>query len=93
MKTKLWSSSYGPVKLEMTLEQANSVSHSGDCLQDVRDLISNLDNQLNKIDPKALVKVLKEYGTWDSDQLSNHSNNIERLVWIAGNDIRDKEGE
>lgn len=90
METKLWRSSSGAVEIEMTLEQASRVSHQGQCYQDVVDLMSKLGNQLNKINPEVLKQDLKEYGAWDNTQLSNHQDNLERVVWIAGGDLMDQ---
>lgn len=91
MSKKLWwTSSSGQIELQMTLSQAESVSHPGQCDLDVRALIPELKNQLDKISPELLAKELKEYGAWDEKELSNHADNIERLVWIAGGDISEK---
>ena len=30
---------------------------------------------------------LRGYGAWDDDQLADHGDNIDRLIWIAGGDI------
>lgn len=74
----------------MTLKQANSASHSGDCELDVNALIPKLKKQLDKIDPKLLADELREYGAWDTVQLSNHADNLQRLVWVAACDISEE---
>ena len=43
--------------------------------------------QLARIDPDALRSELGEYGAWDSDELANHGDNLERIVWLAANDV------
>jgi hypothetical protein len=86
-----WSTGSGLIEIEMTMEQAESVSHPGPCDSDVK-FLSNLpeiSQQLAKIDPALLRKELKEYGAWDEKELSDHDQNLQRLLWIAGGDIRD----
>lgn len=42
------------------------------------------------LDPEKVRAELKEYGAWDSAELSNHADNIRRLVWIAAGDISEE---
>jgi hypothetical protein len=42
---------------------------------------------LYKLKPDVVVRVLKDYGAWDDDDLSNHDDNLDRLLWIACGDI------
>jgi hypothetical protein len=44
------------------------------------------------IDPKTLAAELQEYGAWDSEELADHEDNIERIIWIAACDIAENEG-
>jgi hypothetical protein len=80
------------IPLRLTLEQARSVSHQGQCDADVRELckVRQIRSQLRKIDPAKLASELREYGAWDAEELSNHEVNLERLVWLAGCDIREE---
>ena len=75
----------------MTLEQADSISHSGDCGADVMALsnVPEIRKQLDAIDKKALSEELAEYGTWSSSKLENHEDNIQRILWLAGGFISD----
>src|ERR1700677_2990868 len=80
----LWfTSSSGRIELQMTMEQAESVSHSGECDEDVRELskVSAIADQLAKIDPALLSAELKEYGAWDEDERADHEQNLQRLLW------------
>ena len=36
---------------------------------------------------EALRDELREYGAWDAEELSNHDENVRRMVWIAGGDV------
>ena len=80
-----WSSSSGEIALQMTKAQAHSCSHSGDCEQDVQALLQakNIKRQLDKLKPETIAKVLKDYGTWDKEELKDAEQNKIRLLWRA----------
>jgi hypothetical protein len=84
-----WSGNY--VELTLTMNEARSGSHSGRCDSDVAELRSSPRNaaQLDKIDPESLRLELKEYGAWDETELSDHSANLDRIVWLAAGYITD----
>lgn len=91
----LWyTSSSGRIELQMTWEQAESVSHSGQCDSDVSELsrVPEIKAQLDKIDPAILAGELKEHGAWSADELADHAQNLQRILWLAGGDIRDNDG-
>jgi hypothetical protein len=91
--TKLWfSTSSGRIELTMTLDQAQRAHHTGECDKDVRELSTHPDisKQLAEIDPKLLASELKEYGAWDAEELANHEQNLQRLLWLAAGDIREE---
>ena len=87
-----WTSSSGRIELKMTLEQARSVSHQGQCDDDVYSLrrMPSIRRQLDSIDPVLLANELKEYGAWDETERADHKANLERLIWIAGCDIAEE---
>jgi hypothetical protein len=43
--------------------------------------------QLERIDPKVLRDELREYGAWDDQELADHGQNLQRILWIAAGDI------
>lgn len=84
-----WSSSSGRIELQLSRTLAESCSHQGQCDADVaaaREL-PEIKAQLDKIKPDVLRAELKEYGTWDAKELADHDANLDRLVWLAANDI------
>ena len=87
-----WCSGSGQIELEMTLKQAQSVSHQGQCDEDVEFLatIPKIRRQLDKIPNKLMASELREYGAWDNEQLQDNDDNRLRLVWIAGCDIAEE---
>src|SRR5208282_47745 len=88
----LWfTSSSGHIELQMTLDQARSASHSGSCDADVLELSKDayIAAQLEKIKRGDLRYELKEYGAWDDKELSDHDQNLQRILWLAAGDIVD----
>ena len=88
----MWfSTGSGKIELQMTLEQARSASHQGQCDNDARDLskVPAIARQLAKIDPAILRDELREYGAWDENELADHDQNLQRLLWLAAGDIVD----
>ena len=88
----MWfTSSSGRIELQMTLEQARMASHQGPCDADVKFLSSlpNIARQTAKLNPAILAGELKEYGAWDKEELPDHDQNIQRLLWLAAGDIVD----
>ena len=47
-------------------------------------------SQLENIDPDILRSELSEYGAWGSDELVNHADNLERIVWLAANVVAEE---
>jgi len=91
----LWfTSSSGRIELQMTMEQAESASHSGECDDDVQELskVPAIAEQLAKIDPALLAAELKEYGAWDDEERTDHDQNLQRILWLAAGDITEQEG-
>ena len=78
-------------EIEMTKSQAASVSHAGQCDSDVKILLQDkkIIRQLKKISDEKLASELREYGAWDEKELSDRSDNEERIIWIAGGNIID----
>lgn len=86
----MWfSTSSGRIEINLTLAQARSVSHSGECLPDVQALMAvpAIRRQLVKLSPSLVRDELAEYGAWKDDELQDHTTNLQRLLWLAGCDI------
>ena len=71
------------------MAQAQSASHQGQCDDDVMALSNNrkIRRQLERISPEVLRKELAEYGAWDEQELADHGQNLQRILWIAAGDI------
>ena len=86
-----YASSCGRIELKMTRKQAESASHSGSCDESVKRLseVPAIKRQLDKIDPETLRKELAGFGCWEPEDLADHAQNIQRILWIACGDIAD----
>jgi hypothetical protein len=84
-----WTESLGRIELQITKKQAESCSHAGQCDVDVEALKLNpsIARQLKKLDPVIVSAALKGYGAWNDLELSNHNDNLTRLLWVACCDI------
>ena len=81
--------------IKMTLEQAESCTHFGPCDEDVAALskVPKIKKQLDRLPPGDLAATLKEYGAWDKDELSDHEQNLQRILWIAAGNIKEEKFE
>lgn len=89
-----WTSSSGNIEIQMTLDQAESVSVGGqDASGAVAEVLEDpfIQDQLAKISDEELIKALSEYGAWDDEELQDRARNEERLIWIAGGDISEEQ--
>ncbi len=92
---QLWAStSSGRIEIQMTLEQAQSASHQGQCDDDVRALSGALGiaEQLAALDPEVLRDELREHGAWEDEQLADHSENLQRILWLLAGDVVESHG-
>lgn len=89
----IWTSSSGRIELDLTMEQASKGYHTGKCDGDILELrsYSEIEDQLQKLDPLIVKSELKEMGAWDDLELSNHEDNLDRLLWIACGDLVEME--
>lgn len=90
---RCWSSGCGRLNLWLTLEDAASASHQGQCDDDVKALSEKdyVACQLEKMDAAQIAADLKGYGAWDAAELADHGQNLQRLVWLAACDITERE--
>ena len=84
-----FTTSSGRIELSITKRQAINAYHSGSCDHEVMALSKepNIRRQLVKLAPALVASELAEYGAWDSVELADHAQNLQRLLWIACGDI------
>lgn len=78
-------------EIKLTKDLAEKCYHTGDCMIDIKEAIETpfIKKQLDKINPEQLKKELYNYGAWDNEELSIHSDNLARILWIAAGDVLD----
>jgi hypothetical protein len=88
-----WSSSSGRIELQITREQARSAAHGGQCDNDVKALSQNpmIAGQLSVLAPEMVSNELRDYGAWDAEELADHEQNLQRLLWCACGDLNEME--
>lgn len=93
MTKRYFVSSICNIEIEMTLNQARNGSHRGQCNDQVRalSLMPEIAAQLVKIDREDLIDELTEYGAWANNELQDHSENLQRILWIAAWGIVEQE--
>lgn len=87
-----WYGSLSGLTLEMTLEQAESVSHQGQCDEDVKALmrVPAIASQLEKMPDDCIIRELRETSAWDVSEMLDRETNLRRIVWLAGCDIKEE---
>jgi hypothetical protein len=78
--------------IELPYDVARNCSHSGPCDEDVKRAMKlpEIQAELQEINPDDLRKELKEYGAWDENELQSHTDNLERILWIAAGNIMEE---
>jgi hypothetical protein len=87
-----WYSECGRLALSMTREQAEGAHHQGQCDEDVASLADepNIASQLAKFDPAVLRSELRGCGGWNAEELADHEQNLQRVLWLAAGSICDE---
>lgn len=77
------------LEIEMTLEEAKSASHQGQCDADVAALLRqpHIAAQFDSFPPETIRAGLREAGAWDEDELTDDEQNRHRALWLAAGDI------
>ena len=87
-----WSTGSGLIELQFNVADIEAINPSG--LQDYAikalSLKPYIRRQTDLIDADLLFSVLKEYGVWDDLELRDHSKNVQRILWIAANDVKEE---
>lgn len=88
-----WCSSSGRIELNLSMDIASKGYHSGACDLDIAELrtMAHIDSQLRAIPQDLLASELREYGAWDSEELANHEDNLNRILWLACGDLVDQQ--
>lgn len=84
-----WTTGSGYVALEIGVKDAKACAHSGDCSLDVEALSKEpyIARQLAELRFHEVRDTLRDTGGWALDELDDHAQNLQRLLWIACCDI------
>ena len=82
-------------ELRITMDDAESCSQQGENIENVQALVRvpYIARQLAKLDPEKVRAEMAEVGAWDDEELADHDDNCEHLVWIACNNIVEEKRE
>lgn len=83
---------YDKFTLQMTANEAESCSHTGDCELDVLYLRGQpkIQRQFKKIAPEHIRDELQKYGAWSHEELKDDDRNQVRILWIAAGDLSEE---
>jgi len=86
---KQWYGNYTTIEVSLTLDDARSGSHQGQCDDDIEALlrVPYIAVQVADWDPVDLARELGEYSDWDT---TDHEKNLARMLWIACGDIAEE---
>ena len=92
---KTYIAQFNTFELELPEDVIQGCSHSGRCDDDIENcrLLPEVITALDKLDPVKVRKELEEYGAWDDTELSNHDDNLNRILWIAAGDIQEQDAD
>ena len=88
-----YESNYG-FRLGLTREDAEAMCHPGrpcDAEVSAGSEVPYIAEQLAKLDHEDLRQELKQYGAWNAEELANHAQNLQRILWLAAWDIVEQE--
>ncbi|WP_321868568.1 hypothetical protein [Burkholderia ubonensis] len=95
MTQRWYTSSSGSIEFWLYEADARFGYHPGQCDASIAGLRQQpcIAKQLAMIDPAALRAELREYGAWDDVQLTDHNENLSRILWLACGDIVENMGD
>ena len=84
----MWAS-FNRFELNITKAQVLNAYHSGAMDDDIAALakVPSIARQIKKLDPGQVRLELAEYGAWNDDDLQDHAQNLQRVLWCGVCDI------
>lgn len=86
----MWTS-FNRFELNITKTQVLGAYYSGG-MDDIAALakVPGIARQLKKLDPDQVRAELAEYGAWNEEELQDHAENLQRVLWCGVCDIWDR---
>jgi hypothetical protein len=75
--------------IQITLKQAESAAHQGDCEESTKALIGKVARP-RKCNVSNLAAELEETGAWTKEELQDDEQNWIRILWIAACNIKEE---
>jgi hypothetical protein len=84
----MWTS-FNRFELNITKAQVLATWHPGAMDDDIAALakVPRIARQLKKLDPEQVRLELAGYGAWNDDDLQDHAQNLQRVLWLGVCDI------
>ena len=84
----MWTS-FNRFELNITKAQVLATWHPGAMDDDIAALskVPGIARQLKKLDPEQVRLELAEYGAWNEEELQDHAQNLQRVLWCGVCDI------
>ena len=84
----MWTS-FNRFELNITKAQVLATWHPGAMDDDIAALskVPGIARQLKKLDPEQVRAELAEYGAWNEEELQDHAQNLQRVLWCGVCDI------
>ena len=82
----------GSLSLALSADEALTGYHQGQCDDDCAYLrtLPHIEAQLAAMDAATLADYLRGYSAWYADQLSDHDENLTRLIWLVCGELVDE---
>ena len=80
----MWTS-FNRFELNITKAQVLATWHPGAMDDDIAALakVPGIARQLKKLDPDQVRAELAGYGAWNDDDLQDHAQNLQRVLWLG----------
>lgn len=80
----MWTS-FNRFELNITKVQVLGAFHSGAMDDDIAALakVPSITRQIKKLDPEQVRLELAEYGAWNEEELQDHAQNLQRILWLG----------
>ena len=84
----MWAA-FNRFALNITKAQVLRAYHAGAMDNDIMFLskVPGISRQLKKLDPEQVRAELAEYGAWNEEELQDHAQNLQRVLWIGVTDL------
>lgn len=86
-----WMDCSGRISLELTKEMLSTIPWWGRSDESIAQLMKDpeVKRQMEALNSEQVRLALKYYGAWDDKTLSDETQNLHRILWVACGDLKD----